>query len=110
MSWSDLIKHPYITSDPRFESRDDQMHLSYSNVHGQYIRNEMLNQINESSVWGHDPHTFLNERNAIMLNCKDSAVFNQVYEKTIEHHFKNVVVNPQPVLEINPKEKLSDLA
>lgn len=48
-----------------------------------------------------NPHAYLNEKNAILLNCKDSARFNEVYEKTIEHHFKNQVGNPEPVLELN---------
>ena len=48
MSWAELIKHSYITTDPRDEKPEDEMHLSYSQAHGQYVREDMLNQINES--------------------------------------------------------------
>jgi serine/threonine-protein kinase ULK/ATG1 len=34
MCWDDLIKHPYVTIDPRNEKRDEELHLSYSEYHG----------------------------------------------------------------------------
>lgn len=45
------------------------------------------------------PQTKLNDRNAILLNCKDGKQFQQIYEKTIKKHFANEV-NQNPVLEI----------
>ena len=31
-----------------------------------------------------DPHNYLNEKNAIMLNCKNSQIFHKVYEEAIK--------------------------
>lgn len=45
MPWSDLIRHPYITTDPRAESPDDVMHLSYSVEHGRYLSDNMIEEI-----------------------------------------------------------------
>lgn len=84
MSWADLIRHPYITTDPRQEQKEDQMHLSYSLEHGQYVAEEIA----QSFIINHkNPQGLFNERNAIMLNCKDPRLFKQVYEKAIEKHF-----------------------
>ena len=44
------------------------------------------------------PQLKLNDKNAIMLNCKDKKKFNEVYEKTIQKHFAKMVMNPAPVL------------
>ena len=35
-----------------------------------------------------DPHNYLDERNAIMLNVKNPSQFLDAYEKAIEKHFK----------------------
>lgn len=53
------------------------------------MRDDLVGQIDDSVILGKDnPHRFLNERNAIILNCRDSKIFNEVYEKVIEKHFK----------------------
>lgn len=64
------------------------MHLSYSEMHGQYIKEDFfkLIQTNPTGM----PQLKLNERNAIMLNCKDRKKFQEVYEKTIVKHFKDM--------------------
>ena len=51
------------------------MSLSYSEAHGQYVLDDILQQPM--------PQTKLNEKNAIILNCKDPKQFQEVYEKTI---------------------------
>lgn len=33
-----------------------------------------------------DPHNYLNEKNAILLNCKNPQQYNDVYVKTIEKY------------------------
>lgn len=80
MSWSELIKHPYITVDPRSEKQEDELHLSYSNYHGQYVRDDSKGgsgqMIDESTMLGMDqPHKYLNEKNAIILNCRNPFKF-----------------------------------
>ena len=95
MSWNDLIQHPYITNDPRNEKPEDQLRLSYSEAYGQYIRGDMLDQIDQSCLMMQEnPQAYLNDKNAILLNCKDSAQFNNIYERAIEQHFKEEVNNP----------------
>jgi len=64
------------------------MHLSYSEVHGQYVNEDYLKQPM--------PQMKLNQRNAIMLNCKDKKRFQEVYEKTIVKHFAKVPPAPVP--------------
>ena len=89
MQWNQLIKHPYITSDNLAASEEEQMHLSYSHATGYYAREDMKDAMEESSVMMKiDPYNYLNEKNAILLNVKNPAQFNDVYEKTIEQHFK----------------------
>lgn len=90
------MNHPYIKSDPIEEMQnklgeDSVLHLSYSEAHGQYI----LEELTKAPM----PQTKLNDRNAILLNCKDGKQFQQVYEKTIKKHFGDQV-NQNPVLEI----------
>lgn len=52
------------------------MHLSYSEYHGQYIRADMDEGGDDSTVLlKNNPYTYLNERNAILLNCKDPQTF-----------------------------------
>ena len=90
------MNHPYIKSDPIEEMQnklgeDSVLHLSYSEAHGQYI----LDELTKAPM----PQTKLNDRNAILLNCKDGKQFQQVYEKTIKKHFGDQV-NQNPVLEI----------
>jgi hypothetical protein len=90
------VNHPYIKSDPIEEMQnkhgeDSVLHLSYSEAHGQYILDELIK--------APMPQTKLNDRNAILLNCKDGKQFQQVYEKTIKKHFGDQV-NQNPVLEI----------
>ena len=90
------MNHPYIKSDPIEEMQnkhgeDSVLHLSYSEAHGQYILDELIK--------APMPQTKLNDRNAILLNCKDGKQFQQVYEKTIKKHFGDQV-NQNPVLEI----------
>lgn len=90
------MNHPYIKSDPfeemqKKQAEDSVLHLSYSEVHGQYI----LDELTKAPM----PQTKLNDRNAILLNCKDGKLFQQVYEKTIKKHFGNQI-NQNPVLEI----------
>ncbi|CDW86267.1 protein kinase domain containing protein [Stylonychia lemnae] len=92
MSWDDLIRHPYVTIDPRNEKVDEELHLSYSEYHGQYVRQDMIGQIKDSEILNKDqPHRFLNERNAIILNCKDPQQFNQVYQKALQKQFQDAV-------------------
>jgi hypothetical protein len=71
------------------------LHLSYSEVHGQFVRDDALLQPGVGM-----PQLKLNERNAIMLNCKDEKKFHEIYEKTIQRHFAKQARNPKPVLEI----------
>jgi hypothetical protein len=73
------------------QGEDSILHLSYSEAHGQYILDELIK--------APMPQTKLNDRNAILLNCKDGKQFQQVYEKTIKKHFGDQV-NQNPVLEI----------
>jgi len=54
---------------------DKMLHLSYSEVHGQFVQDDFLKQ--------GMPQLKLNSKNAIMLNCKDKKKFVEVYEKTI---------------------------
>ena len=62
--------------------------MSYSQATGFFAR-EDANRIEESSVMMRiDPYNYLNERNAIMLNCKNPQPFNNVYEQALEKHFK----------------------
>ena len=61
MSWSELVKHPYITNDPRTEKSEEELRLSYSEVQGAYMVDERLDQ-----------------RNAIMLNCRDPGKYMKV--------------------------------
>lgn len=42
MSWSELIKHPYILNDPRQEPSEEEIRLSYSSVQGHYMVDEKL--------------------------------------------------------------------
>jgi hypothetical protein len=70
MSWDELVRHPYITTDPRTEKAEDELHLSYSVEHGQYMKEDLETHEN--------PLSLLNEKNAILLNCKDPKKFNEV--------------------------------
>ena len=72
MSWSELVKHPYIIKDPKSNTEEDQMHLSFSEVTGHYaVDEESLLVDNLSILIKQDPHKHLNEKNAIMLNVKN---------------------------------------
>lgn len=67
------------------------MFLSYSKDHGQYVRDDVLNQqniIDSTILMMNNPYTYLTEKNAILLNCKDPSKFQEVYYKTIEKHLK----------------------
>lgn len=37
-----------------------------------------------------DPYSFLNEKNAVMMNCKNPSEFNKVYEETLQKHYQNM--------------------
>ena len=50
------------------------------------------------------PQLKLNEKNAIILNCKDGKQFQEVYEKTIQKHFAKQV-QQEPVLKVAPQSK-----
>jgi hypothetical protein len=54
MCWDDLIKHPYVTIDPRNEKKDEELHLSYSEYHGQYVRDDVIGQIKDSEILSKD--------------------------------------------------------
>ena len=82
MSWSDLVNHPYIAFGAN-PLQEKPLFLTYSENTGYYQRDDGKPQVDDSFMMQMDPHNYLNERNAIMLNCKDSAVFNNVYEHTI---------------------------
>jgi hypothetical protein len=79
------------------------MHLSYSEVAGQYVKDgendEMIQKF---------PGKYLNEKNAIILNCKDPTKFAEVYEKAIERHFKKVMDPRYSVQKV--KEEFNDIA
>lgn len=78
MSWSDLIKHPYITDNPDKSNFDEQLHLSYSQSTGHFQRDDGM--MGESTVlMQRDPYGYLNEKNAILLNCKNPKQYNDVY-------------------------------
>lgn len=48
------------------------MHLSYSHVTGHFAREDIHRPIDESNIMMKiDPHNFLDETNAIMLNVKN---------------------------------------
>ena len=61
MSWTELVNHPYITSDPRMEKPEEELKLQYSEIQGQYMADEMSNS-----------------RNAIILNCRDPGKYMKV--------------------------------
>lgn len=56
-----------------------------------------------------NPYTYLNERNAIILNCNDSTNFEEYYKQTLEKHFKSKrmkkMINEEPVLKLQRKDK-----
>jgi hypothetical protein len=83
------VKHPYISSEIRQQRNEDVLRLSYSQF-GFYARDEGNgNNINESNIMGlRDPYNYYNDKNAILLNCKDAASFNEIYEKAIDKHFR----------------------
>jgi serine/threonine protein kinase len=88
MAWSDLIKHPYITGDPKKENLEEQLHLSYSQMNGHYQIDQNDQKVDESCVMMKmDPYNYLNEKNAILLNCKNPQQYNDVYVKTIEKYY-----------------------
>jgi hypothetical protein len=102
MSWVELVNHPYIVKRPEEEDEEDKLHLSYSEAHGQYIRTDLVESVGESSIlMNKNPYTYLNEKNAILLNCKDQQVFKDVYEKTVEKYFKNQVSTDHPQLKLS---------
>lgn len=86
--------------------------MSYSQAHGTYIRNNLLDKLgDDSSVYMRaNPYAYMNEKNAIMLNCKDQNLFQEVYEKAVENHFKKQVGNTKPVLKIQGKDNMGELA
>jgi len=76
MSWAELIEHPYITFEPSKQQEDDLIHLSYCENQGKYIKKEVLKQqnlIDSTVLMMNNPYTYLNEKNAILLNVKDSS-------------------------------------
>ena len=87
MSWNDLCQHPYITMNPSDEAADEQLHLSYSDNSGYYQRDD-IGKMDESAFLNRDPHNYLNEKNAILLNCKNPQLYNDVYLKTLEKHYQ----------------------
>ena len=53
-------------------------------MHGQYIRDGIAEAIDQSCIQSkNNPYGYFNDKNAILLNCKDPKLFNEVYEKTI---------------------------
>jgi hypothetical protein len=61
-----------VTSDPKIDSDEDQMHLSYSNDTGYFAREDINRPLDESTVMmKNDPHNYFNEKNAIMLNVRN---------------------------------------
>lgn len=61
------------------------MKLSYVESHGFFAKED---QIDESSMHKiNDPYNYFNDKNAIMLNCKNPDPFLKVYEQAIEKHF-----------------------
>lgn len=66
----------------------EKLHLSYSEVTGFYTKEE--GKIDESSIYMRmDPYNYMNDKNAIMLNCKDPEFYNHIYTKAIERFYKN---------------------
>lgn len=86
MSWRDLINHPYITQPPESSEENNQIHLSYTEATGHYQVEEQ--KLDDSSLIQRDPYNNLNSRNAIMLNCKDPMLYQDIYKKTVERHQK----------------------
>ena len=70
------------------------MHLSYSEVTGYYTKEEAggdggMGKIDESSiVMRQDPYNYMNEKNAILLNCKNPELYNKVYVEAMEKFYK----------------------
>ena len=85
MSWKELIVHPYITTHPEDQNENNQVHLSYTDATGHY---QLDKPLDESSLIRADPYSNLNEKNAILLNCKNPNLYQDIYKKTIEKHQK----------------------
>lgn len=74
------------------------MSLSYSEAHGHYVLDDILQHAM--------PQTKLTDKNAIILNCKDPKQFQDVYEKTIQKHFSKQI-KPEPVLKMpSPQQQV----
>ncbi|CDW75810.1 protein kinase domain containing protein [Stylonychia lemnae] len=113
MSWSQLIDHPYIKFQHNSQDNDELIHLSYCEYQGQYIKKEILKQQNKQNVIDstqlmmNNPYTYLNEKNAILLNVKDPSKFKQIYEDTLKKHLRKKnydnITSDQPIMKINKK-------
>ena len=105
LSWQDLINHPYITSDPIEEamrmdqSQSEPLHLSYSETHDQFVRNEFI-----KGGAGR-----LTKDNSIVLNVKNKQMFDEVYRETITKHFSKQI-QKEAELKKPKEEEFSDLA
>ena len=84
MSWKDLVNHPYITQSPESKDENNQIHLSYTEATGHYQVEEQ--KLDDSSLIQRDPYNNLNSKNAIMLNCKDPMLYQDIYKRTVERH------------------------
>jgi len=63
------VSHPYIAQD----EEEEAMLLSYSMETGHYIREQANADSNELSLMRVDPLKYMNEENAIILNCRDMS-------------------------------------
>ena len=62
--------------------------MSYSHHTGHFAKEEIHRPLDESNIMMKiDPYNYLDERNAIMLNVKNPALFIKAYENAIEKHF-----------------------
>ena len=86
MSWKELVAHYYITKSPESQDETDPIHLSYTEATGHYQVDGK--NMNDSAIIQRDPYSNLNANNAIMLNCKDPLLYQDVYKKAVEKHQK----------------------
>ena len=59
---------------------------------------------NSSILLKQNPYAYLNEKNAIILNCKDPKFFTEVYEKAVEKHFLRELKD-KPVLHLVSRDQ-----
>lgn len=127
LNWSQLVNHEYIRTLPAQESQeaeqDELIYLTYCKTNDTYVKDDIYQQnktarkegatnlLDSTVLMMNNPHNYLNQNNAILLNVNDNSTIQKLYEDTLKNHLKKrtqEILNQKPVLKLAVKKSNRD--